>query len=148
MKHNYLLGSARRTEANEIQSSLRDHKDRSPFPSIKMNYAGQWFIAADKGMQNETLSRHQPVSTNSVPKSCPVKEWVKCHVSGPRVDGQGLGGVEGKARAVGSRGWRIVTRRLYHWVWAKGPLSGQPELRLFSNLSGKSWMAPRQVSRT
>lgn len=54
-------------------------------------------------MQNETLSRHQPVSTNSVPKSCPVKEWVKCHVSGPRVDGQGLGGVEGKSKGSGEQ---------------------------------------------
>lgn len=54
-------------------------------------------------MQNETLSQHPPVSTNSVPKSCPVKEWVKCQASGPRVDVQGLGEVEGKSKGSGEQ---------------------------------------------
>jgi hypothetical protein len=67
IKHNHLFGSAMKTVANKTESSVWYHEDNSSFSSIKMNYSGQWFIVANKGMQNEALGQHLPISTNPMP---------------------------------------------------------------------------------
>jgi hypothetical protein len=83
------------------------------------------------------LASIYPFPQIQCPVSCPVKEWVKFHVSGPGLDYKGWGRLKGKARAMGKRAFKesIMKVNLHPHRWGTRSLFlGSLLLRIISPL--------------